>query len=259
MNADSVEIQRALEVLRGFGTPLTVKLYRLTLDPTPAIPIIPCLDHEAMLHQVVAPHAAAYVQETASGDLHELVFIPNRRRIEVDTMSTWQEHSPESHARLLAWLARQFPDYRVVVIWPSRWRGHRRVVDACRAQVTLRNVLVADDFEAVKADIDRLHTVGALMEKHSRVASWGVRTLTGPSLAAAGVVTFVVLGLLVGQLGEGGITALRYILVGVIGASFMYFGLKAVQLTGMSNQVWKRAAEYSLILAERRRLARSKA
>jgi len=48
---------------------------------------------------------------------------------------------------------------------------------------------------------------------------------------------------------------LRYGVVGVIGAFFLYYGLKAVQLTEMANRVWKRASEYRLILAERRRLA----
>ena len=37
--------------------------------------------------------------------------------------------------------------------------------------------------------------------------------------------------------------------------SRLYYGLKAVQLTEMANRVWKRAAEYSLILAARRRLS----
>jgi len=55
----------------------------------------------------------------------------------------------------------------------------------------------------------------------------------------------------------GGVEALRYGLVAVLGAVFLYYGLKAVQLTGMSNRVWKRASEYNLILTERRRLAGS--
>jgi hypothetical protein len=80
--------------------------------------------------------------------------------------------------------------------------------------------------------------------------------VTGPVLAAAGVLTFLALGSL-DVLGAGGVTALRYLLIGLLGAAFLYYGLKAVQLTGMANRVWKRAAEYNLILAERRRLQRS--
>jgi hypothetical protein len=93
------------------------------------------------------------------------------------------------------------------------------------------------------------------MEKQSRVASWGVRTVTGPFLAAAGVGLFLLFGSLSLQIGEAGVTWLRYTLIGLLGAWFLYYGLKAVQLTEMSNRVWKRAAEYTLILAERKRLA----
>jgi hypothetical protein len=210
-----------------------------------------------MLHQTVAPHAAAYVQETASGDLHEVVFIPDDRRIEVDTVSTWGEASEESRSRLAAFLAAQFPTYRIKVQRASPWRGDRRVAEACRARVSLRDVLLGEDMHAVAADIDLLRTIGSLMEKQSRVASWAVRTVTAPILAAAGVISYQVLELFTAQLGEGGVNALRYAVLSVLGGVFVYYGLKAVQLTGMSTRVWKRATEYSLILAERRRLSRT--
>ena len=108
---------------------------------------------------------------------------------------------------------------------------------------------------AIRAQLDRLFTVGMLMEKESRVASWGVRTVTGPLLAAAGFALYGVLGYFVAELGAGPTEALRYALVAVLGAVFLYYGLKAVQLTGMSNRVWKRASEYNLILNERKRLS----
>ncbi len=82
------------------------------------------------------------------------------------------------------------------------------------------------------------------MEKQSRVASWAVRTVTGPILTAAGVL-FLLLGGLTTLLGETGVTTLRYTLVGGLGAAFLYYGLKAVQLTEMANRVWKRGAEYT--------------
>jgi hypothetical protein len=247
------EIEQAFEALNAFGPILSIKLYRLKLDPLPAVPIIPCLDHEAMLHQHVAPHAAAYLQERATGELHELTLIPDERRIEIDTVSTWEEHSAESRQRLLAMLQERLPGYRVAVKGPSGWRGEQRVAEACRAQVPLRAVLLDEDIDRVKAAVDRLQTVGTLMEKESRVASWGVRTVTGPVLAAAGVLSFLALGSLE-VLGAGGVTALRYLMVGLLGAVFLYYGLKAVQLTGMANRVWKRSAEYALILSERKRL-----
>ena len=247
-----------LETLGGFGQVLSIKLYRLTLEPSPAVPILPCLDHEAMLHEGIAPHLAAYVQETGSVDLHELVFVPAEQRIEVDTVSTWREHSPESRARLVTFLAARFAGYRVRVVKPSWWRGEQRVANACLAQVSLRDVLLGADVPKVKVAIDRLATIGSLMEKESRVASWGVRTVTAPVLAAAGVVLYTVLGGLTPRLGETGVTALRYSLVTVLGVLFLYYGLKAVQLTEMANRVWKRTAEYNLILAERQRLAQKK-
>jgi hypothetical protein len=82
---DAAEVQRVLGVMREFGSVLSIKLYRLTLDPPPVVPMLPCLDHEAMLHEGIAPHAAAYIH-AGSGDLHELVLIPSTHRLEVDTV-----------------------------------------------------------------------------------------------------------------------------------------------------------------------------
>ncbi len=252
--ADAAEASRVLRDLRAFGPVLAIKLYRIALDPVPAVPILPCLDHEAMLHAGVAPHLAAYVQDGTSGDIHELVFVPVKRRIELDTFSTWGEYSPESHARLLAAVSHRFPEYAAQVISPSWWRGDSRVAASCRAQVSLRDVLVGHDVASVRAGIERLQAIAALMEKQSRVASWGIRTVTGPLLAAAGVVVYLMLSALRLQLGGPAVTALQYTVIGLCGAWLVYYGLKAVQLTEMSNRVWKRTAEYNLILSERRRL-----
>jgi hypothetical protein len=249
-----VEGQLVLDALAGFGPILAMKLYRLSRANAPNVPTLPCLDHEAMLHEGIAPHAAVYVQETASGDLHEIVFVPGERRLQVDTVSTWGEHSAESRQRLVALLKQRIPDYRLEVKGPSWWRGERRVANACLAQVSLRDVLLGTDMATVKAGIERLQVVGSLMEKQSRVASWGVRTLTGPLLAAAGVVTYLVLGAFSDSMSETTLTALRYTVIGILGAVFLYYGMKAVQLTEMSNRVWKRTAEYNLILSERKRL-----
>jgi hypothetical protein len=251
---DSDDARQSLEALKPFGPVLAIKLYRLTLDPAPAVPTLPCLDHEAMLHETVPPHAAAYVQDASSGDLHELVFIPATQRIEVDAVSTWGEHSAASQERMLAWLAERFRGHSVRVKGPSWWRGERRVAVACRAQVSLRDVLIGHDTATVKSQIDRLQTIASLMEKQSRVASWGVRTITGTVLAAAAFILFAIFGFLTPTLGEIGVTYLRYALISVLGAIFLYYGMKAVQLTEMSNRVWKRTAEYNLILSERKRL-----
>lgn len=240
--------------MAGFGRVLAVKLYRLTLDPAPPIPILPCLDHEAMLHGGIAPHMAVYVQDASSGDIHETVFVPAEHRIEVDAVSTWGESSPDSRARLLAFLAQRFPGNTLKVVRPSWWRGDERVADSCRAQVTLRDVLLGQDVDRIKAGIERLQAIASLMEKQSRVASWGVRTVTGPLLAASGVVIYLILSAVSRRLGAPGVTVLQYSFIGFFGGWLVYYGLKAVQLTEMSNRVWKRTAEYNLILSERKRI-----
>ena len=249
------EVQQLLDRLAEFGPILAIKLYRLP-HPTANVPIIPCLDHEAVLHEHVESHAAAYVQEAASGDLHEVVVSPGERRLEVDPVSTGGEHSAESRARLVQFLSTRLPQYRIRLKGLSWWRGDRRVANVCLAQVSLRGVLVGNDLAAIMAGVERLQAVAGLMEKHSRVGSWGVRTVTGPLLAAAGVVTYLILGTYRGSLGEITITWLRYSIIGALGAAFLYYGMKAVHLTEIANRVWKRTAEYELILAERKRLGR---
>ena len=97
--------------------------------------------------------------------------------------------------------------------------------------------------------------ISSLMEKESRVASWGARTIMTPFLAVAGFLTYQLLGRLHFRIGNDIVEILRYCIVGGFGTVFVYYGMKAVHLTQMANRVWKRAAEYNLILAERRRLA----
>lgn len=249
---DSEACQAFFDGVSAFARIHAVKLYRLRLHLAQAVPVLPCLDHEAMLHEGIAPHAAAYIEDRESGDLHEVVFIPASRRLEIDTVSTADEHSPESRARLLAFLRTRFPDLACKVTGPSLLRGDRRVARACRAQIALRDVLTSLDYDRLSGAIDRLRTIGGLMEKESRVASWSVRTVTGPLLALAGFVSYQLLDTLVPQLGDRWVSALQYTVVGTLGATFLYLGLKAVHLTEMANRVWKRAAEYGMIVAERR-------
>jgi uncharacterized membrane protein len=77
-----------------------------------------------------------------------------------------------------------------------------------------------------------------------------------PLIAVAGFLSYQLLATLDPPSGYEWIASLRYGIVGVLGGYFLYYGLKAVQLTEMANRVWKRSAEYGLILSERRRLAR---
>ena len=231
-----------------------VKLYRVRVDLATPVPGLPCLDHEAMLHEGIAPHAAAYVEDRETGELHEIVLIPSRHRVELDIASTLHEHTDDGETRLLERLRERFPDFTYAVNGVSWLRGDRRVARACRAQVTLRDVLLGDDFDRIAHALDRLRTIGELMEKQSRVASWTVRTVTGPFLAVVGFLVYQGLGALTPEIGGRIVTVLQALVVGTAGALFLYFGLKAVHLTEMANRVWKRASEYRLIIAERRRL-----
>ena len=114
------------------------------------------------------------------------------------------------------------------------------------------------DFHRLNTAVDRLKTIGGLMEKESRVASWSVRTITGPLLALAAFFTYQFLGALSPRIGSTLVPWLQYSVVEIVGGVFLYFGLKAVQLTEMANRVWKRSSEYRLILRERQRLEGSR-
>jgi hypothetical protein len=245
--------QQFIERLREFSTLHALKLYRLQLEAPLRVPTLPCLDHEAVLHGGVSPHVAAYVED-ASGSLHEVVFIPDERKVYLDVVSTVGECTEDRRDWALSELKARFPAYAVRVVGPSWLRGDRRVAKACRAQVTLRDVLTGDHLDRTRTAVDRLQTIGTLMEKESRVASWGARTVMTPVLAVGGFLTYQTVGRFVPQVGENGVTVLRYATVGVLGGFFLYYGLKAVHLTEMANRVWKRSAEYGLILSERRRL-----
>ena len=238
-----------LNVLREIGAVLALKQYRVTIDPAPRIPILPCLDHEALLHEGIAPHLAAYVRDRA-GHLHEAVWIPKELRIDIDVASTMSENTPQSQAKFVAALAERFLDHQVHVTPVSWLKGDRRVAHACRAQVTLREVLTGPDLDRTQRAVDRLEVISTLMEKESRVASWGARTVMTPFLALVGLLIVWSLGV---NASAWWVVVTRYVLT-LAGVFLLYAGLKAVHLTEMANRVWKRSAEYGLILNERRRL-----
>jgi hypothetical protein len=238
-----------LQALRQLGDVLALKQYRVNIDPAPRIPILPCLDHEALLHEGVAPHLAAYVRDRTD-NLHEVVWIPKELRIDIDVASTMSENTPESQASFVAALSERFPDHQVHVTPVSWLKGDRRVAHACRAQVTLREVLTGTDLDWTNRAVERLHVISSLMEKESRVASWGARTVMTPFLALVGLLIVWSLG---ANAGAWWVVVTRYVLT-LTGVFLLYGGLKAVHLTEMANRVWKRSAEYGLILSERRRL-----
>ena len=251
---DAETCRRFFAGVAEFAHLRAIKLYRLPVALSTPVLSLPCLDHEAMLHEGIAPHAAAYVEDRETHELHEIVLIPSRHRVEIDIVSTLHEHTDHGQERLLERLRERFPDFTHAVNGVSWLRGDRRVARACRAQVTLREVLLGDDFDRIARALDRLRIIGALMEKQSRVASWTVRTVTGPFLAVIGFLVYQGLGGLAPEIGDRTVTILQTLLVGTAGALFLYFGLKAVHLTEMANRIWKRVSEYGLIVAERRRL-----
>ena len=252
---DDAACREFLDALSAFARLHAIKMYRVVVPLSEPVPVLPCLDHEAKLHEGIPPHAAAYIEDIDGGQLHEVVCIPSRRRIEVDVVSTAGEHTEASHARLVERLRRRFPRHRIVIDGPSWLRGDRRVARACRARAPLREILTGRDFPGLYRAIDQLRIVSSVMEKQSRVASWSVRTVTGPLLALGGFVSYQVLDMLTGRIGPGAVQGLQYLTVGVLGAVFLYLGLKAVHLTEVAGRIWKRSAEYQLILRDRERLA----
>jgi hypothetical protein len=251
---ETIACQRFFDSLTDLCVVRSLKLYRFKLDPVPRVPVLPCLDHEAMLHEGIPRHAAAYVEERSSNDIHEILFVPSSSLIEFDVVSAGEEHSSRSRERLMSQLKERFPTYTVTTNKPSYLRGDKRVMQACRAQVSLREILHSDDFDRLDGALERLRTIASLMEKESRVASWGVRTITTPVLAAVAFLIFAIVGGLGPTIGDGMVRTVQAVVVGAFGIVFLYYGIKAVHLTEMANRVWKRAAEYGLIVSERRRL-----
>lgn len=251
---ETIACQRFFDSLTELCVVRSIKLYRFKLDPVPRVPVLPCLDHEAMLHEGIPRHASAYVEERASHDIHEVLFVPADSLIELDVVSTADEHSARSRERLMAQLKERFPSYTVRTNKPSYLRGDKRVMQSCRAQVSLREVLRSDDFDRLEGALERIKTIAALMEKESRVASWGVRTVTTPLLAAVGFIVFALVGGMGDSIGGFAVRSIQAVIVGALGTLFLYYGIKAVHLTEMANRLWKRAAEYHLIVSERRRI-----
>jgi len=249
---DVASCQAFLDTLSKSWLVLSIKLYRLKLDRPPAVPTLPCLDHEAKLYADIPKHMAAYIEEPSSGDLHELIFTPADERIEIDIVSTMGEHASGSQKVLLETLMQRFPEYTVEPVQLS-WLGDEdRVARTCRAQVTLREVLLGKDLDDIAMGVGRLETIATLMDKESRVASRMLLTVMLPLLAAAVFLTDRFLGMLTPSLGTDAVMWLRYTIIAWLGIWFLYYGLKTAQLARMANRVWKRSAEYGLILKERR-------
>lgn len=228
------------------------KAYRVDLTSS-GLPLIPCLDHEAQMQGTAPPHVSVYLED-AAGELHEIGLVPSAKRVTVDVASTIAETAPEARERMIQALRVLFPAESIDVQSPSLVRGDRRVAQVVRSQIRLRDVLAGQpESPSIRWKLEKLRAIADLMEKESRVSSWGVRTLTPMVLGAAGVASYTVLGWFDGRFGAGTIELLRYGALTSLGGAFMVVGLKAVHLTEMGTRVWKRATEYKLILDARQK------
>src|SRR5262245_6654048 len=114
-NGHVLNCQQFIDKLYEFSKIHALKLYRVQVDAPPRVPTLPCLDHEALLHEAISPHAAAYVEDTR-GSLHEVVFVPDERKVFLDVVSTMGECTDDGRERALAELKARFPGYAVRVV-----------------------------------------------------------------------------------------------------------------------------------------------
>ena len=137
-----------------------------------------------------ASHRTPPPMSRINGPSARIVFFPEQRRLEMDMVSTMGECTPESQESLLAALRARFPGLRssrrrlVAARRSPRRQGVPRAGDAARRADGRPNL------DRTKVAIDRLQTISSLMEKESRVASWGARTVMTPMLAVAGFLTY---------------------------------------------------------------------
>lgn len=248
-SAEAAPFIQFLEALGTDHTVLCAKAFRVELSCD--LPLIPCLDHEAQLQGNPAPHISAYLEDR-NGEFHEVGLIASEHRIVVDAPSTMAETSTAGRDAMVALLRQRFPEYSIVVKQPSWLRGDARVAQVIRSQLLLRDIMKGEETAEVRWSLEKIKAISDLMEKESRVFSWGTRTMT-PALGGTGVAMYLFIGLFRSDLTPHELGLLRSVTVAILTGAFLYFGLKAVYLTGLGTRVWKRATEYKLILDARKR------
>ena len=234
---------------------LGLKDYRTGVEPPPGVPVTPCLDHEAQITSTVPPHVGGYVQHRRTGRILGVVYTPLKRRVDVEEEGRAAADLDEL-SELADYLSSRFRRHRVRVHRLRAGSATLRARDAAEAHIELATVLTGDDPDAIVAALDRLAGISTLMEKESRVTSWGMRTAYAPLMAA---VAFVLVMLFPGPLDDfSAYTAGDFARLGLLvllGGAFLYYGLKAVQLTKTATRLNKRIQEYRFITAARSRLA----
>jgi len=71
---DGLACREFLDALSTFARLHAVKMHRLSVPLAEEVPLLPCLDHEATLHEGVPPHAAAYIEDLG----HRLAALSHR-------------------------------------------------------------------------------------------------------------------------------------------------------------------------------------
>lgn len=253
--------QRAKELAKFFDI-LAVKEFRIHTTLPSRVPRIPCLDHEARLYAFHEPHVSFYlVPKRNSGHIPilEAAFYLSRNIWIID-------HDPEKPRRtggarsdLANTLEKIFPGDKVVLgALPSIFSAQPRVCEVAEAQLTLKEVLTGRDMVGCRKKMERLAGITEIIEKKSRVSSWGIRTASPPVIAAAAALIYVGNTQLGKIISPAALELLTRSLVVGLGMIFLYFGMKAVQLTSVSTRLSKKLQEYSFILAERQRIGAGK-
>lgn len=226
---------------------LSLKTYRLAIPPVTNIPITPCLDHEAQLHEHDAPHIACYVQDRESGTIATIVYLPSNKTFVVEEETADASAVLESIA---TFLRQRYRNHKVNIHKPRPGSAYVRARAVAEAHVPLELVLVGGHDKELKPHLERLNGISVLMEKASRVSSWGIRTAYAPLTAAAVFILVLVIPSSGGSIFE--LTHLEWVriaLLSAIGTAFLYYGLKAVQLTNTATRLAKRIREYEFIMA----------
>ena len=172
------------EALQAFGPMLSIKLYRLQLNP-------PLAGAHAALPRSRGDAARGHPAARGGLPPGRHVRRPPRAGVSFRPAAHRGRHGVDLGRalrrvarRLVAHVQQRFPRHRVTRQGARRGgaangASPRPAGRRCRCATCCS----ARDVAAVKAAIDRLQTIGSLMEKESRVASWGVRTVTAPVLA----------------------------------------------------------------------------
>ena len=228
---------------------LDVKDYRLRLRALPGVPITPCLDHEAQIHEHALPHLGTWVQNRETGRLVGVVYFPIPRRIVVEQEADDCEQELEEIA---GFLRQRFPEHEVKVERLRRGSAFVRARDVAEAHVPLVDVLTNADVSGLSGSLDQLNGISTLMEKESRVTSWGMRTAYAPLMAAIAFLLVLAFPSGARSLADFGFGDwARVLCLLAIGGAFLYYGLKAVQLTKTATRLNKRIQEYRFVLAAR--------